>query len=157
LTKVPDKPMRHFVILASCIVLFVMAAHGCSSDTDKPLFPTATTSGGGGGGVEDAGPDGDDAGIDTAPLTCVPGMGETTCDKCVYEQCCDQALACATGTPCDALWACARQAGCLDPQASDFDTCVVAACPAEASEPAVAAIEALATCIRMSCAATCGG
>jgi hypothetical protein len=149
--------MRHFILPPSCIVLFVMAAYGCSSDTDKPLFPAPTT-GGGGAGVEDAGADAEpDTGIDAAPLTCAPGMGETACDKCVYEQCCDQALACATGTPCDALWTCARQAGCLDPQASDFDTCVVAACPAEASEPAVAAIEALAACIRMSCDATCGG
>jgi hypothetical protein len=98
-----------------------------------------------------------DAGGDAAPLTCEPGMGETACDKCVYEQCCSEALACAPGTPCDALWTCARTAGCLDPQASDFDTCAVAACPAEATEPAVTSIEALATCIRSRCSTICGG
>ncbi|MBK9263795.1 MAG: hypothetical protein IPM54_28830 [Polyangiaceae bacterium] len=154
--------MRHVIVAASSLILFVMAAFGCSSDTDKPLFPSATSSGM--SGSDDAGTDGDaqadadvDAGIDAAPLTCVPDMGDTACDKCVFAMCCEQALACSAGTPCDALWTCARMAGCLDPQASDFDTCVVAACPAEATEPAVAAIEALATCIRTSCDATCGG
>lgn len=153
--------MRHVIVAASSLILFVTAALGCSSDTDKPLFPSATSSG---MGIDDAGTDGDahadadvDAGTDAAPLTCVPDMGDTACDKCVFAMCCEQALACSDGTPCDALWTCARMAGCLDPQASDFDTCVVAACPAEATEPAVAAIEALATCIRTSCDAPCTG
>ena len=74
------------------------------------------------------------------PPTCDPAMGTTACDACVYGQCCDAALSCAAGTPCDALWACARSAGCLSPQTSDFDGCVVVACPMLATSDALAGL-----------------
>ncbi len=147
--------MRAIAAVSTIFLMFVMAVHGCGID-DKPLFPNASSSGM--TMPEDAGLDGPfDAAVDTAPPTCAPDMGQTACDKCVYEQCCAEALECSAGTPCDALRTCARNAGCLDPQESDFDTCAAAACPEDATEPAVAAIEALATCIQNRCGDPCGG
>lgn len=147
--------MRAIAAVSTCLVMFVVTVLGCTAD-DKPLFPSASS-----GGMtmpEDAGLDGkSDAAIDAPPLTCAPDMGQTACDKCVYDECCAEALACSAATACDALRTCARNAGCLDPQESDFDTCAVAACPAEATKPAVAAIEALAACIQNLCSSPCGG
>jgi len=138
------------------VVTFVLITQGCTSNDDQPLFPNAST--GGMTTPTDAGLDGEtDANGDGAPLTCTLGMGQTACDQCAYEKCCDEALACWAGTPCDALWTCAQIAGCLKPQASDFDTCVVAACTEKATESAVVALEGLATCIRSGCSSACGG
>lgn len=149
--------MRAIAAISASLVMFVMAAQGCSSNGDKPLFPGAS-SGGMTTPEKDAGLDATvDAEVDAAPLTCEPNMGQTACDKCVYEQCCTEALACFAGTACDALRTCARDAGCFAPEQSDFDSCAVAACPDEATEPAVAAIEALAMCIQSRCSSPCGG
>lgn len=143
-------------LVASILASFVIVVSGCSAD-DKPLFAPSSTSSStssSSGSIEDAG-------VDMAPdaieYVCEPDMGQTACDQCVYAQCCARALTCAAGTPCGALWTCTRLAGCLDPQASDFDTCAVDACPTEATASAVAEIEALAECIRAQCDAVCGG
>jgi hypothetical protein len=148
--------MRIFATIVTSVVPFVMTVPGCTSGGDEPLFLETST--GGTMQPEDAGLDGEtDAYIDASPAICMPDMGQTACDKCVYGQCCTKALACSTGTPCDALWTCARQAGCLGPPSSDFDTCAVSACPDTATEAAVAAIAALATCIQSNCGVPCGG
>ncbi|MDI1445345.1 hypothetical protein [Polyangium sp. 6x1] len=150
-----------------CLSAALVAAlpFGCGSEEEGPLFPGASgTEGQGGaggpggmggeGGEGGAGGQGGEGGAGGGS-TCTPSMGATACDACVYDQCCAAAIACDEGTPCDALWDCARAAGCLSPT-EDFDGCAVEACPMEATTEAVSALESLAGCIRTSCGETCG-
>lgn len=137
--------MRVLTGVVASLLTLVVATHGCTAD-DSPLEFGSSS------GASDAGLDGE---TDAEVFTCEPSAGATPCDTCVYAECCSEAGACSVGTPCFALWTCARSKGCLDAQASDFDTCVVEACPDEASEPAIAAIEALAGCVRTHCGMTC--
>lgn len=149
----------HFVGIALLIAL----PYGCGSEEEGPLFPGASGAGGEGGSGGDGGEGGEGGeggqggagGQGGGATTCAPNMGTTACDACVYDQCCAAALACEEGTPCDALWGCARDAGCLSPSQSDFDGCAVMACPMEATTDAVAALESLAGCIRTSCGKDC--
>ncbi|MDI1481380.1 hypothetical protein QHF84_32465 [Polyangium sp. y55x31] len=155
--------MRKATWLFLATALVAALPYGCGSEEEGPLFPDAGGDGGqggtggqggagGAGGVGGAGGQGGAGG----GSACDPGTGATACDVCVYDQCCAAAIACDEGTPCDALWDCARAAGCLSPTESDFDGCAVKACPMEATEDAVSALESLAGCIRTSCGGTCG-
>ncbi len=158
-----------WLILSAALI--VASPYGCGSEEEGPLFPgTSSTGGEGGGGAGGQGGAGGGAGgaggqgglggaggQGGAATTCDPNMGTTACDGCVYDQCCAAALACDDGSPCDALWDCARAAGCLSPSQADFDACVVMACPMEATKDAVSALESLAGCIRTSCGEVCGG
>jgi hypothetical protein len=135
-------------VVAPALVFTLPAA--CGSEEEGPLFPGAE--GEGGGGEDPSG----NGGAGGAAQACDPAMGATPCDTCVHASCCGASLACEEGTACDALWACARQNGCLGSSTNDFDTCVVSACPAEATAEAVSALEALSACIRASCGAECG-
>jgi hypothetical protein len=152
--------MRIAVVIALASAALLAGLSGCGSQEEKPLFPPDEGEGGAGGeggeggwGSGGAGPGGM-GGAGGAP-SCDPSMGATTCDACVYAQCCAESAACAEGSPCDALWSCARSAGCLE-SASDFDACATAACKDQATSGAVGALEALSGCVRASCGGSCG-
>lgn len=86
---------------------------------------------------------------------CDPALSKTDCDACAFELCCAEEAACEPGTACDALFTCAEEAGCLDPEEELF-ACAAKACPDETTDQAVASYEALAACVRGNCEAACG-
>jgi hypothetical protein len=151
--------MRPFALIFTLALGGALAAAwGCGSE-EEPVIKGgsagASSSSSSSASASSAGGAGGDGGGDGA--VCDPAMGSTPCDACVYGACCAAALACEEGTPCDGLWSCARAKGCLDPGSSDFDGCAVSSCPSEATDEAMAALIELATCIKSSCGAPCGG
>lgn len=87
--------------------------------------------------------------------TCDPSTAKTDCDTCVFTACCLEAGACNPSTPCDAFVVCADAAGCFE-EPADFLTCATNACPAEATNGAVSAYDALSACVKSNCEAPCG-
>lgn len=86
--------------------------------------------------------------------SCDPASAANPCEACVLATCCNEKLACDPDTPCGDFVGCADEAACFGEP--DFLDCALAACPDEATNGAVSALQALAKCTRSSCEDPCG-